>query len=447
MRTSNINKKRSLLTILLIIFILSPINYFAQNSISFNSNNGRNKISISNNKNDFKIEYEGEITLNEIDSDIVDISKGGYIEIKKSSFGKKRKIIIEKEGNKLIRKYYVGWSEKDYYPEGKQWLSDVLPEILRSTTIGAESRVDRFYKKGGAKDVLDEIKKMESDYVQSAYFKLLLKKPLSSKEVTNTLNTVGKVISSDHYLANILRKNQELFLKNSSSIDAYISAAKTVGSDHYLTQILKSIISNKEIDDAQLASLLTISENINSDHYLSEVLGNIMDERKLNENNMEQVMKLSKNIGSDHYKTNTLKKALRNKNLSKQAYNSFMNSLNDINSDHYASEVIKELVKNKLDNESFNNVLEIITKNISSSHYAASIYKEIAKNKDLNETQLIHLLNAVDSIESSHELSQVLIAFAPKVKNASSKVKEAYTKTAKSINSETYFGRAMKAIY
>ena len=88
-----------------------------------------------------------------------------------------------------------------------------MPEILRSTIIGAESRVDRFYKKGGANDVLDEIKKMESDYVQSAYFKLLLKKPLSSKEVTNTLKTVGKVISSDHYLANILRKKSRIIFE------------------------------------------------------------------------------------------------------------------------------------------------------------------------------------------------------------------------------------------
>ncbi|MDD7914250.1 hypothetical protein [Polaribacter ponticola] len=97
MRTSNINKKRSLLTILLILFIFSPINYFAQNSISFNSNNGRSKISISNNKNDFKIEYEGEITLNETDTDIIDISRGGYIEIKKSSFGKKEKLLYKKK--------------------------------------------------------------------------------------------------------------------------------------------------------------------------------------------------------------------------------------------------------------------------------------------------------------------------------------------------------------
>lgn len=447
MKTVFVNKKQFLLTFLVTAFILSPFNQIAQNSISFNSNKGKSKISISNSKNDFSIEYEGKISINDTDSDIVDISRGGYIEIKKSSFGKKRKIIIEKDGSKLVRKFYVGWSEKEYYPKGKQWLADILPEILRSTKIGAESRVNRFYAKGGANEVIGEIKKMESDYVKSAYFKLLLEKKLSSKEIVNVLETIGKSIKSDHYLTNILKNNQELFLKNSNAVNAYIDATSTVSSDHYLTQIVKSVVSNKNISDNQLANLLKISANINSDHYLSEILKSVMNERTLNSQNMEQVMKLSVNIKSDHYKTNILKKALRNKSLSKEAYNSFINSLKDIKSDHYATEVIKELINNKIDNESFNNVVEIIKRNIRSSHYASVIYKKIAQKNDLTNAQLINILNALQSIDSSHDLSQALIAFAPKVKKANNLVKEAYTRTAKSINSETYFGRAMKAIY
>jgi hypothetical protein len=413
MRKISIEKKINLIVFCVIAFMMMPATYLAQNSITLNSNSGKSKVSIRNSENDFKIEYEGEIILSDDDTDIKDISRGGYIEIKISSFGRSRRIMIEKEGEKLSRKFFIGWSEKEYYPDGKNWLKDILPEIVRSTTIGAKSRVDRFYTKGGANAVLSEVKKMDSDYVQSAYFKLLLTKDLTTKEIIKTLEILGNTIKSDYYLSNILRKNQQLFLKNSEIIDAYITAAKSVNSDHYLTQIVKGIVSNKAISDTQLANLLKISSSINSDHYLSDVLNEVMDKRELNQQNMEQVMLLSKSINSDYYKASILKKALRSKNISTEAYDSFLSSLDDINSDHYV----------------------------------ATIYKKIASRNDLTENQLISILNAIEKIESSSYLSTTLIAFAPLVKKSSNKVKDVYISVAKSINSETYFGRAMKAIY
>ena len=427
------------------LFISSEV--LAQNSFSYHSDNGKHKISVKNSRNDFQIQYEGDITLTDDDKDIKSVSRGGYIEIKKSSFGRKRKIIIENDGGTIVRKYYVGWSEKDYYPEGKEWLSDILPEILKSTTIAAKSRVDRFYKKGGVSEVLSEIKKMDSDHVQSAYFELLLDKDLSPKDVVKTLQTLSTTVKSDHYLSTILRRNQELFLKTPETLDAYISAAKSIESDHYVSQVIKKVVSNKSITDKQLANLLNISENLDSDHYLSEVLKSVMDNRDLNKQNMEQIMMLSKNIKSDHYKTGILKKALRNDNISKEAYDSFLTSLSDIRSDHYSSEVIKELMKNKLDTENLTTVLGIIKTNIGSDHYASSIYKKMANRNDLSEDQLIIILNATEKISSSHYLSETLLAFAPIVKKSSTKVKDTYIKVAKTINSETSFGRALKAIY
>lgn len=107
-----------------------------------------------------------------------------------------------------------------------------------------------------------------------------------------------------------------------------------------------------------------------------------------------------------------LKKALKKKNLSNQNYNQFISSIDDVGSDYYAS----------------------------------SLYKKLAKKK-LSEDQLIKVLNSLGNINSSNYLSSSLVAFAPSVKNSSQRVKDAYMKRAKSINSDTYFGRAMKAIY
>ena len=446
MKTLNCFTKTHFLITLIIGLFISTNGFYAQNSISFNSNKGKSTIKISNDRTDFKVEYEGEITIADDDSDITNVSRGGYIEIKKSSFGKRRRLVIENDGGKLIRKFFVGWSEKDYYPDGKEWLKDVLPEILRSTTIGAESRVERFYKKDGVNGVLGEIRKMDSDYVQSAYFKLLLKKNLSNKELVGVLNAAGRTISSDHYLSSILKKNQEIFLKDTETVNAYISAAKSINSDHYVTQIVKSVIENRNVSDTQMATLLKITEGINSDHYVTSVLKTVMDKRDLNTQNMEQIMMLSKSINSDHYKTSVLKKALKSKNLSKQAYDTFLSSLSDVNSDHYITEILKDMMSINFDDATLKRVVGLVESNIGSDHYASSVYKRMAKRK-LNDDQIVYILNSIDNVGSDNYMADVLVAFAPKVKNGSNKVKDAYMKAAKSINSETYLGRAMKAIY
>ena len=132
-----------------------------KNTYSITTNNGTHNIRVKNDSQDFNIEYEGDITISDDDRDIVAISRGGFIEIKKSRFGKRRRLVIESEGGKLIRKFFIGWSEKPYDPDGKNWLADILPDIVRSTTIGAQSRVDRFYKRGGANAVMSEIGKIK----------------------------------------------------------------------------------------------------------------------------------------------------------------------------------------------------------------------------------------------------------------------------------------------
>ena len=101
----------------------------------------------------------------------------------------------------------------------------------------------------------------------------------------------------------------------------------------------------------------------------------------------------------------------------------------------------------KLDNStnSLNMLLGIVTKNIQSDHYAARVYRKLS-DENLTEDQLISVLKSISSIQSDHSMSQALMAFASNVKGASERVKTAYRTTAKSMGSDHYYGRAVKAI-
>ncbi|NER16398.1 hypothetical protein [Spongiivirga citrea] len=417
----------------------------SKRSVSVNNSSGKTTIKYSNGTNRFELEYEGDITLSDDDSDVVAISSGGYFDLRKSTFGNRRRILIESDRNgRLLKEYYVGRKQQAFTPEGKKWLSEVLIDIVRSTTISAEARVNRFYKKGGVDAVLDEIDKIDSDHVKTAYFEYTLEKDLNKVELVKVIKMSGREVSSDHYLSNILVSNQEAFLSSPETTSAYISASGSLGSDHYKTKVLNTAIKNGNINNAQLRALLEMTNDIGSDHYLSQVLLTVLKERDLDAQNTTSVIKHTKSIGSDHYKSQVLMKALSQRNISKEAYNSFIETIDDISSDHYMTQVIGKLMNNDFGDENLDRLLDVATNNVSSDHYLSSMLKKLVKNNDLTDVQLTKVLQATRSIGSDHYASSLLVAIAPKIKTESSR--EAYRTAAKSISSDLYYGRALKAL-
>ena len=92
--------------------------------------------------------------------------------------------------NGLKREYYEGRTKIPFEPAGRQWMAEILPELVRTTTIGAEGRVDRFFKKGGATAVVAEIESMESNYVKSHYANLLMKQPVNTKDYVRIIDRI-----------------------------------------------------------------------------------------------------------------------------------------------------------------------------------------------------------------------------------------------------------------
>ena len=362
----------------------------------------------------FDVKYRGELVISNDDKDITSISDGGFIEITKSSFGSKRKLVIESDrsGN-LTKKYFINLRKRDYQPEGEKWLAEILPEVIKTTAVGAASRVSRFYAKGGVQAVLEEIKKMDNDFTKEAYFKSLVAKNLKMDELNLVLEQSGQQIQSDYYL----------------------------------TELLKIIINNESIPDSQLPDLLGVTKEVKSDYYLAEVLMELMAERKLSQENMNMVLNLSKEIQSDHYKTEVVKKVIKNNELSTEAYNTFIEIMHDVQSDHYMSEIIKELWRSKLkmDQNKLTALLELVNDNIQSDFYKSNFYKDLSK-LNLTENQLIKTLNHTKDIRSDFYLSEVLIAFSKQVKGASEAVKSAYKDALKSISSGHYYRKVATAI-
>ncbi|NQZ43555.1 MAG: hypothetical protein HRT65_04540 [Flavobacteriaceae bacterium] len=470
-----------LIKVVLIVLFLIPSNTEAQRrstSVSV-SNGGKTTISIKNGlSNKFYIEYKGDITLSDDDSDVVGISRGGYMEIKKSAFGNRRRIVIEpNDSGELVKKYYVGSSQRSFDAEGKKWLSEILLEVVRTTTLGSEKRVDRMYRQGGSYKVLKEVDKIASDHVKARYIKLLLDKDLKEKDLIAILNTVGEDFDSDHHKADILKRNAKAFLASDNTTAAYIKAASDINSDHHTAEVLKKSIRDGSISNTQMKALFPIVDDIDSDHHKASVLNEVLRERNLDAENTKLLIATSKSINSDHHKASVLKKAL-GKDLGSATSHALLASVSNMSSDHHIASVFLELVKQDLDASSKAHLLRLVEENMTSDNHQANVLKRMATAHQIDESlpdylgaltnidsdhhkadvfktlsrstfsekQLIAILGATESIDSDYHKAETLIAFSSAVNGGSKAVADAYTDACMDIDSDSHLGRAIKAI-
>lgn len=464
---------------LALLVILTNYGATAQ-TLSMSSSNDRNKISYrsDNPLQSFNVETRGKIELTDDDKDIKSMSSDGYIEIEKTVFGSRRKIVITAEGNVLKREYYEGRTSLPFEPEGRKWLGEILPELVRTTTLGAEGRVKRFFAKGGTPAVLNEINEMSSDYVMSHYASLLMKQPVSTKDYPVIIKNIVDAIDSDHYRAQFLENSMDKFVGDQAAIDAVCLASGRMESDHYKTQVIKRALRDKNVSPQAMKSILAATTRMSSDHYITEVITTLL-KQDVSDAVVSEAINASKAMSSDHYRSLVLRTALSKPNLSAVSYQLTLEAVRGVNSDHYKTEILKQLMRGNLANEQLFSLVdlsssigsdhyltEIFTEvlrtqqlsddafkrlmdrvgDVSSDHYASVILRSALNRSNLNDAKLISILQNAGNIGSDHYITEVLTAAAPKVKVASPAVKDSYRAAAKRISSETYFGRALRAV-
>ena len=114
------------------------------NSTSISQKNGTYRYTSKQGSNGFEIEYEGDIEFTDDDKAIKSISRDGYIKIRKTSFGERRELLAEgNSAGTIDYQFYEGRRRADFDAAAQKWLADVLPEAIRATGIGAESRTLR----------------------------------------------------------------------------------------------------------------------------------------------------------------------------------------------------------------------------------------------------------------------------------------------------------------
>lgn len=301
-----------------IALFMSVQQAMAQNSVSIKSKNGTYSYSSTSGSQKLSVEYDGQIEFADDDRSIKSISRGGYMLIRKTSFGQRREILAEPDGDQVVYEYRVGRRGQEWNKEAEEFLADVLLEVIRTTAIGAEGRVDRFYTKGGLNAVLEEVDEIRSDYVSHIYLQILIDEyELSDNELVKLAAYVPRALDSDHYITVSLKRALREDL-NDEALIKVIQAADVMDSDHYKTNVLKEVLDRRDLSDQIVDAVIRASKDIDSDHYATIVISDALDRPNLSDKAFNNLMDAISNIDSDHYVTQTFKSMLREREVSDQ---------------------------------------------------------------------------------------------------------------------------------
>jgi len=391
-----------------IALLMSVTQAMAQNSVSIKSKNGKYSYSSTSGGQKLNVEYDGQIVFADDDRSIQSISRGGYMLIKKTSFGQRREVLAEPDGDQVVYEYRVGRRQQEWNKEAEEFLADVLREVIRTTAIGAEGRVDRFYTNGGLNAVLEEVDEIRSDYVSHIYLQILIDEyELSDNELVKIAAYVPRELDSDHYISEVFKDNAEKFLASPEATNAFLSAIERMDSDHYITLILTRALREDLKDDA-LIKVIQAADVMDSDHYKTNVLKEVLDRRDLSNQVVDAVIRASTEIDSDHYATIVISDALDRPNLSDEAFNNLMDAISNIDSDHYVTQTFRSMLRER---EVSDQVVAAIIKRLEymdSDHYRTIIINDLFEDHDISEQYWSSLLNTIDDVDSDHYATQML---------------------------------------
>ena len=149
----------------------------------------------SDNGQKIEINYRGEIDFTADDTEVARMSPGAMLRIRDGrrwlGADTSAEFTADGSGN-ITRKFWQGWKEQPFEPEGRKWLATMLPRFIRQSGFGASARVARIHKSAGVTGVLAEISRIDGSWAKHLYFKELMKTPgLSAADVQRVFNRAG----------------------------------------------------------------------------------------------------------------------------------------------------------------------------------------------------------------------------------------------------------------
>jgi len=312
----------------------------------------------------------GKVEFSPDEREVTRVSRDGRLYVRERRSDSDRELTVTSDdGDEPRFAYSVDGERANYEEDGRAWLSNLLPEVLRESGLNARQRVSRLRRDGGVAAVLSDISRTQSTSAKRAAYEALLKSgnlsdddeariarqagnDLSSSdgELRAVLAAMGKQghvgppmaeaigaavehMSSDGEKRALLQ--QYAMQGDRDMLLVAIRRASSIGSDGEKSEFLKSTVARYLADDdeALRSSFFNLTESISSDGEKREVLMSTLPYAQ-RPTVLSSVLDRARQISSDGEKSELLIAILHRRCVTTpQLKDSFMRTTRTLSSD------------------------------------------------------------------------------------------------------------------
>ena len=300
--------------------------------------------------NDCRVDItaSGEVRFNSDFTDIASVGNGGWLDIIDVDGNTTRRLTMRPDrSGQMDRTYYLNGREQAWDDSGRRWLAGLLIELDRVSAVGVDYRFPSLYAAGGARAVLDDVEKMESDYPRSVYLRRLLERGrLSDAEYQRVVDVAGREMSSDYEISRVLRAVAErASLDNDGMRSAYLAAVGRMSSDYERSRVLQTIFAKSSISREVARAAVRAAGSFRSDYERSRVLLAAIKSDALRDEDVLPILETVTHSSSDYEKSRVLMAVAARWTLTGDNRKAYLRAADTIRSDYENRRVLSALVR------------------------------------------------------------------------------------------------------
>jgi hypothetical protein len=369
--------------------------------------NNDSSIVISSDGSYEEIKHSGKIDFTDDETSIKNISPGGFLNYRKNE----EKLIAKSDKQGVISYELTNGDNKLLLDSnGKKFITEAVKEMI-AWGIDANERMERIYKKGGNRALMNEVGNLKNDQVKKMYLDHILKfDSLTSTDMTVLVKMITNSLGSDEDKQQVLKKFTPDQLKDSSTAHAYVQAVESFNDDYAKSNAIKNIMI-MSLPKGLCIQIIHAVNGIHDENEKAILLRDMINKGQLDEEQTDQILE-----ATDHFNDNMQKENLLMQLISKKA-----------------------VPANR-----FDKLLELIS-HFNDDMQKENLYKKLIGEDNLSEEQWISLINQISNIAPDNEKSDFLLLISQKMPK-SENIKSAYLKAAKTITDNAEYGKAIRAV-
>jgi hypothetical protein len=351
----------------------------------------------------FILKSRGEVEFADDARDVTSISPAGSLMIEEREGLTWRKLMFTPRASGVDRVFSLNGVTEAFEPDGRRWMQEILPRVIRETGVGAAARVDRILRQGGADAVLAEISRIESSRSKQAYFMELIARTGDADLLRSIMHQAAHQMDSD----GDRRRLYTGLLDRPALFPDLLQAAARLRSDGEKAGFLLDAVRCYPTDEASRTAYFRTLNTIGSDGERRRVLGALL-RRPAGSGEASRIFTAAAKLNSDGEKVGLLAQGVRELAGSPGARAAWFHAVDTVHSDGEHRRALEAALRG--DRRDREMLLTIVRSAGRMDHDGdkASILTQVARVCPDDEAVVQAVVDAAQTLHSEGEYRRVI---------------------------------------